>query len=172
VAAPEQPFAVVGLTGSGAIGEPTRLLPVRLRREHYSRALADELARISADHILEEAVAALDRAVADERDAHRRVVEDQLLLAERALHALLGLVLLRDVLEQPHRALRRVAGLQRLHREQAPDPAAVAPGVLAQHIVVLALPERLVQRLGAHLYGVPRTVAEQLLEAPVAVNHV
>ena len=60
---------------------------------------------------------------AHEGDADRGVVEDQLLLGERALDALLGLVLLRDVLEEPHRALRRVARLHRAARERAPDGA-------------------------------------------------
>ena len=57
--------------------------------------LADERAAARAAHLLEEAVAALDHAVAHEGDADGGVVEDQILLGERALHPHLGLALRR-----------------------------------------------------------------------------
>ena len=89
----------------GEIGERTGALPVVAIGEQDLRALADELAGARADHLLEVAVAALDGTVPDEGDADGGVIEDQLLLGERALDALLGFVLARDVLEEPHRAL-------------------------------------------------------------------
>src|SRR5207247_9867254 len=51
-----------------------------------ARALADELARAVAEHLLEAQVAALVGALPDEGDADGGVVEDQLLLGEGALN--------------------------------------------------------------------------------------
>ena len=126
VAALEFPFAVVRLAGGGgAIGEQARLAPCLLRGEQHRGALADELAGACADHVLQETVAALDRPVAHEGDADRGVVEDQLLLGGRAPHALVGLVRMRDVLEQPDLALGRIARLDRAAGDAAPESRAV-----------------------------------------------
>ena len=133
------------------IGERRRRAASRPRRRTAPTRLADQLAGTGADHLLEEAVAALDDAVAHEGDADRGVVEDQLLLGERALDALLGLVLLRDVLEEPHRALRRVARLHRAAGDRAPDEAAVLAHVLAAQLLRLAAPHRVVHRVAAGL---------------------
>src|SRR5207248_10296996 len=139
VAAREAPLGVVrAARRGGEIGERTGALPVVAIGEQDLRALADELAGARADHLLEVAVAALVGAVPDEGDAHRGVVEDQLLLGERALDVLLGFVLARDVLEEPHRALRRVARLQRAAADRAPDEAAVLADLLAAQLLRLA----------------------------------
>src|SRR5207245_5578858 len=80
VAALEAPFGVVrSARRGGEIGERTGALPVFALGEEALGALADELARPRAHHLLEIAVAALDDAVPDEGDADRGVVEDQLL---------------------------------------------------------------------------------------------
>src|SRR6202171_4846181 len=91
VAPLEDPLGVVrGARRGGQVGERAGFLPVVLIGEQHRRALADDLARPGAHHLLEKAVAALDDAVAHERDAHHGVVEDQLLLGKRALDALFG----------------------------------------------------------------------------------
>src|SRR5205085_6758693 len=182
VAALEAPLRVVGLTGRGRhVGERAGAQPVVALGEDDLGALADELARPGAHHLLEEAVAALDRAVAHEGDADRRVVEDELLLGERALDLLLRLVLARDVLEQPHRALRRIARLHGAAADRAPDETAVLLHMLTAQLLRLAAPDRLVDALAARLeLGIapehearrlveelPRLVAEDLLEATV-----
>src|SRR5882672_9452654 len=104
VAALEAPFGIVrGARRGGEIGKRTGALPVLAIGEQDLGALANQLARAGAHHLLEIAVAALDDAVPDEGDADGRVVENQLLLGERALDALLGFVLAGDVLDDPHR---------------------------------------------------------------------
>src|SRR5205085_1865883 len=90
-------------------------------------ALADELARPVAEHLLEAPVTALVGAVPDEGDADRGVVEDQLLLGERALHALVGLALGRDVLEAPDPFLELVGGIDAPAARAAAKGRAVAP---------------------------------------------
>ena len=185
VAPAEARLAVVGAAGRGRrVRAPPGLLPVGARREQARGALADQLAGPGADHVLQIAVAALDRAVAHEGDADRGVVEDQLLLGERALHALLGFVLLRDVVEQPDRALRRIARLHRAPGERAPDRGAVLAQVAPLGVDRLAAPQRLVKRFAARLVVLLRgehearraveqlavAVAEDLLEAPVAAH--
>ena len=93
-------------------------------------ALADELARPVAEHLLETLVAALIGAVAHEGDAHRRVVEDRLLLAQEPRH-LVGLPApLGDVLDDPHRAALRVGRIDCLRDQAAKKGAAV----LAPHL--------------------------------------
>src|SRR5205085_478305 len=182
--APSEPaFVVVRLSRRrGAIGELARALPLLGIGKERARALADQLPRPGADHFLEIPVAALDGAVAHESDADAGVVEDQLLLGERPLDALLGLVLLGDVLEEPDRAVRRVARLHRATGDRAPDQAAVLAHMLAAKLLRLAAPHRLVHRLAARLvFGVApehetgravdqlaRPVAEDSLEAAVA----
>src|SRR5262249_44751753 len=131
VAAPEARLALEGLARLRAGAALPGSAPLLLAREEDLGALADELARAIAEHLLEMTVAAQDHAVAQEGDADGRVVEDQLLLGERALHALLGLVFLGDVLPQPHRTLRGVAGLHCAAGNRAPDAGAVLAQVRA-----------------------------------------
>src|SRR5262249_39618206 len=128
----------------------------------HLRALPDELARSGADHLLEEAVAALDIARAHEGDADRGVVEDQLLLAERALHALLALVLLAhqppevllraaplgDVLHDRHRAAVRVERIHRAALDAAPERGAVLAPAQLDAARGLAARQSLVDRGG------------------------
>src|SRR3954470_23987415 len=112
VAALEAPLGVVRRAGRrGEEGERSGALPVVAIGEEHRRAFTHQLRRAGADHLFEMAVAALDDAIAHECDADGRVVEDQLLLGERALNALLGFALLRDVFPQPDRTLRGVARL-------------------------------------------------------------
>src|SRR5438094_473067 len=185
VAALEAPLGVVRAAGRGGeIGERTGALPVVAIGEQDLRVLADELAGARADHLLEVAVAALNGAVPDEGDADSGVIEDQLLLGERALDALLGFVLARDVLEEPHRALRGIARLQRAAADRAPDKAAVLAHVLAAQLLRLAAPDRLVHRRAAGVvFGVAaehearrlleeldRLLAENFLEPAVAAH--
>ena len=195
VAPLEAPFAVVRLAGQGVVvGERHRLLPVRLRGEQDRRALADQLAGPRADHLLEEAVAALDRAGPYECDAHGSVVEDQLLLVERALDALLdcaldalqillGAALLGDVLHHPYRALVRVPGVDRAAGDARPDGAAVLAPALLHAARDLAARERLVggaragvqrdvgiEQRGGLAVELARPVAVHLLVAPVAAH--
>jgi hypothetical protein len=108
-----------------AVGAQTRRLPLLLAWEEDHGALAHQLAWAGAHHVLEEAVAARHEAVAHESDADRGVVEDQLLLGERALHALLGGALLGDIGDQPDVALVGVAGLHRAPVDAAPEGGAV-----------------------------------------------
>ena len=167
-----------------AVGLLARLLPLLARGEHHRGALADQIAGARADHLLEEAVAALDRAVAHEGDADRGVVEDQLLLGQRALDALFRLVLLGDVVEQPDRALRRVARLHRAAGQRAPDERAVLAHVAPLDVHRLAAPDRVVELVARQLVilvgreheagraveQLALAVAEDLLEAPVAAH--
>ena len=169
----------------GEEGERAGTLPVVGVGEERRRALADQLAGPRADHFLQIPVAALDDAVPDEGDADRGVVEDQLLLGQSPFDPLLGLVLPRDVLEQPNRALRGIAGLHRAARDRAPDEAAVLAHMLAAQLQRLALPEGRVHRVAACVVLVvarehearglvdelARLVAEELLEASVAAHY-
>src|SRR4051812_31946096 len=145
-------------------------------------ALADQLARRIAEHLLEARIAALVGAVLHERDAHRGVVEDQLLLGERALHAQVGLALGRHVLEAPDPFLHLIADVDAPPARAAAEARAVAapeaplgvvraagrrgeigerPGALP----VLAIGEQHLRALADELAGAG---ADHLLEVAVA----
>ena len=184
VAAPERRLVLVGAARRGvAVGAPAGRLPLLLAGEQHRAALPDQLAGPGADHVLEEAVAALDDAGAHEGDADRGVVEDQLLLGEGALHALLGGALLRDVGEQPDVAALGPAGLHRAPADAAPEARAVlAAQVLLARVrhaaveVLVDLPDLAELLLGEVVVArraaddLARRVAEQLLVAPVAAH--
>src|SRR6185295_185961 len=183
VAAAERHLVLVGAARRrGAVAHPGRL-PILLAREENRGALPDQLARARAHHVLEEAVAAMDGAAAHEADADRGVVEDQLLLGERPLHALLGGALLRDVGEQPDVAAVRLAGLHGAAAHAAPEARAVlaAQVLLARvrnaavelriegpDLSVFLVGEVVVARRAPH--HLARPIAEQLLVAPVAAH--
>src|SRR6185503_12235414 len=151
----------------------------------HHRALADELAALRAHHLLEEAVAALDRAVAHERDADRGVVEDQVLLGERALHAQLGFALDRDVLVAPDPFLLGLAGIDAPAARAALEGAAVAAAEARFAVIgaagrrrgvgALARLDPLVARGEEHRGALPdelaRPRAHHVLEEAVAALH-
>ena len=98
------------------------------------------LARDIAEQLLEAPVAAHDLALAQERDADHHVVGDRLVLGKHALQFLLGALLLRDVLQQPHRSSHRIGGIHRAAGGALPEHGAVAaPG---EHVVAVALAAR------------------------------
>jgi hypothetical protein len=78
-----------------------------------------------AEQLLEPLVAARDLAVAHERDADRRCVQDRLLLAQRALELVALALPVGDVLRDPHRALLQVVLVDRLGDQVARKEAAV-----------------------------------------------
>src|SRR5205814_1776079 len=87
--------------------------------------LADELAGPVAVQLLVAPVAARDPALLDEDDADRGGAEDRLLLAREPLELLRVAALVGDVLDDPHRALLRVGGVDRLRDDAAYEGGAV-----------------------------------------------
>src|SRR5207247_10978657 len=127
--------------------------------------------RSLAVHFLVAPVAAHDAPLLDEHDADRRGAEDRLLLAQQPRH-LVGLAApLGDVLDDPHRALLRVGGVDRLGDQAAEEGRAVLAAHLPFHIELAARREDrhrdLAERgiaLAARIYGFAR-LPDQLLVA-------
>src|SRR5205085_2069322 len=181
--------AVLALGGDGS-ALAHLLVPGGVALELLARAvdpfgaLADELARPVAEHLLETPVAALVGAVAHERDADGRVVEDQLLLGERALHALVRLALGGDVLEAPDPfldflpridasaacAAADARGRPVVLSEQAVGVVrlAVRRGAIGDLMGALLVLGRVEARPRAHPDELARPGADHILERPVA----
>jgi hypothetical protein len=104
---PHPGLADVGLAGHdhrqhlGAVA-----LVVRLAEEEDPCRTPGQFLRRVAEDFGQLAVAALHHAVPREQDAHRRIVENHLLLVEGLPRALLGFMRRRDVLGQPDRSRR------------------------------------------------------------------
>src|SRR5438270_355072 len=103
-------------------------LPARLvfgvALEHEARRALERLAGRVTEDLLEATVAAHGPAIARELDADDDVVEERLLLRQHALQFLLSFALLRDVLDDPHRAPVRLARLDRAAVGPVPEGAA------------------------------------------------
>jgi hypothetical protein len=144
---------------------------------------AGRLARRVAEYLLVAAVAAHRLALAAELDGDGDVVDQRLLLGQHALQFLLGAALVGDVLDGPHRAALRVAGVDRAPVGAVPERAAVLAPAQADAPRRLAARERRVARLrrlvldvvgiedaGRLAVELARPVAVHLLVAPVAAH--
>src|ERR1700682_4550769 len=117
--APEAPAVLAPVLALGGYRAPVAhflvpgaiLLMLLARVIDRLGAAPEELAALVAEHLLQARVAALVRAVAQERDADSGVAEDQLLLGKGALHAMVGLALGGDALKTPAHIPHVVAGL-------------------------------------------------------------